>query len=137
MHVIAVDLGASNGRVMKCSYDDEFSLVEVHRFPNVPVQRGNSLHWNIQQLWRETVKGVDWASDGAQSVGIDTWGVDFGLLDTGGNLLEDPVHYRDPRTNGLMEWVFKRISRREIFDKTGIQFLELNTLYQLASLSRN
>jgi rhamnulokinase len=136
LHVIAVDLGASNGRVMKCSYDDEFSLVEVHRFPNVPVQRGNSLHWNIQQLWRETVKGVDWASDGAQSVGIDTWGVDFGLLDTGGNLLEDPVHYRDPRTNGLMEWVFKRISRREIFDKTGIQFLELNTLYQLASLSR-
>ena len=102
---------------MKCSYDDEFRLVEVHRFPNVPVQRGNSLHWNIQQLWRETVKGVDWASEGAQSVGIDTWGVDFGLLDTGGNLLEDPVHYRDPRTSGLMEWVFKRISRREILTR--------------------
>ena len=135
MHVIAVDLGASNGRVMKCTYEDEFKLEEVHRFPNVPFRRGKRLHWNIQQLWRETIKGIDWASDGGQSIGIDSWGVDFGLLDVQGNLLEDPVHYRDPRTSGMMEWVFKRISRREIFDKTGIQFLELNTLYQLASLA--
>ena len=136
MHVIAVDLGASNGRVMKCTYNDSFELEEVHRFPNVPVKRGKYLHWNIQQLWRETIKGIDWASEGAQSIGIDSWGVDFGLLDAQGNLLEDPVHYRDPRTIGMMDWVFKRIPRREIFDKTGIQFLELNTLYQLASLSR-
>ncbi|TRO51938.1 rhamnulokinase [Candidatus Bathyarchaeota archaeon] len=136
MHVIAVDLGASNGRVMKCTFEDGFKLSEVHRFPNVAVQRGIHLSWNIQQLWRETIKGIDWASDGAQSIGIDSWGVDFGLLDHQGNLLEDPVHYRDPRTNGLMEWVFQRIPRREIFDKTGIQFLELNTIYQLASLSR-
>jgi len=136
MHVIAVDLGASNGRVMKCTYDDSFRLEEVHRFPNVPVKRGKYLHWNIQQLWRETIKGIEWASEGAQSIGIDSWGVDFGLLDSQGNLLEDPIHYRDPRTNGMMEWVFKRITRREIFNKTGIQFLELNTLYQLASLSR-
>ena len=136
MHVIAVDLGASNGRVMKCTYENEFRLEEVHRFPNIPVKRGKHIHWNIQQLWRETIKGIDWASDGGQSIGIDSWGVDFGLLDAQGNLLEDPVHYRDPRTSGMMEWVFKRISHREIFDKTGIQFLELNTLYQLASLSR-
>ena len=136
MHVIAVDLGASNGRVMKCTLEDGFKLTEVHRFPNVAVQRGNHLCWNIQQLWRETIKGIDWASDGAQSIGIDSWGVDFGLLDHQGNLLEDPVHYRDARTQGMMEWVFKRIPRREIFEKTGIQFLELNTLYQLASIAR-
>lgn len=136
MHVIAVDLGASNGRVMKCTFENSFSLEEVHRFPNTPIQRGKHLHWNIQQLWRETIKGIDWASEDAQSIGIDTWGVDFGLLDVQGNLLEDPVHYRDPRSEGMMDWVFKRIPRREIFDKTGLQFLTANTLYQLASLSR-
>ena len=136
MHVIAVDLGASNGRVMKCTFNDSFSLEEVHRFPNTPIQRGKHLHWNIQQLWRETIKGIDWASDGAQSIGIDTWGVDFGLLDQQGNLLEDPIHYRDPRSEGMMDWVFQRIPRREIFNKTGLQFLTANTLYQLASLSR-
>lgn len=135
MHVIAVDLGASNGRVMKCTYNGGFNLEEVHRFPNVPLQK-KYLHWNIQQLWRNTIKGVDWASEGAQSIGLDSWGVDFGLLDAQGNLLEDPVHYRDPRTKDVMKWVFKRIPRREIFEKTGVQFLELNTLYQLASLSR-
>jgi len=71
MHVIAVDLGASNGRVMKCTLEDGFTLTEVHRFPNVAVQRGNYLCWNIQQLWRETIKGIDWASDGAQRIGIE------------------------------------------------------------------
>jgi rhamnulokinase len=136
LHVIAVDLGASNGRVMKCTLDEGFELEEVHRFPNTPIQRGKHLQWNIQQLWRETVKGIDWASDDAQSIGIDSWGVDFGLLDHEGNLLEDPVHYRDPRTAGMMELVFRRISRRDIFEKTGIQFLELNTIYQLASLAK-
>lgn len=138
MHVIAVDLGASTGRVIRCTYHgDEFSLDEVQRFKNVPIQRGNQIHWNIQQLWRETIKGIEWASQNAMSIGIDTWGVDFGLLDAQGNLMEDPVHYRDPRTKGMMEWVFNHIERREIFNRTGIQFLELNTLYQLASLSRN
>ena len=136
MHVIAVDLGASNGRVMKCSYDNEFTLEEVHRFPNLPYQRGKRIHWNIQQLWRETKKGIDWAIENTQSIGIDTWGVDFGLLDVKGNLLEDPVHYRDQRTKDMMEWVFQRISRKEIFKKTGVQFLQLNTLYQLASISK-
>jgi rhamnulokinase len=121
---------------MKCSYDNEFTLEEVHRFSNLPYQRGKRIHWNIQQLWRETIKGIDWAIENTQSIGIDTWGVDFGLLDLKGNLLEDPVHYRDQRTKDMMEWVFQRISRREIFNKTGVQFLQLNTLYQLASISR-
>ena len=135
MHVIAVDLGASNGRVMKVEYTgDAFGIHEVHRFPNTPVQRGGKLSWDIQQLWRETIKGVEWASEGAQSIGIDSWGVDFGLLDPQGNLMEDPFHYRDQRTEGMMEWVFERMGRKEIFDRTGVQFLPLNTLYQLASL---
>lgn len=133
--VIAVDLGASQGRVMAVAYDgDGFRLEEVHRFPNVPVKRGRHLCWNVKRLWQEAVKGVEWAREGASSVGIDTWGVDYGLLDKKGNILGDPVHYRDPRTRGLMEWVFKRMPRREIFERTGVQFLELNTLYQLASL---
>lgn len=136
MHVIAVDLGASNGRVMKCSYDGAFKLEEIYRFPNTPIKRGRHIYWNIQQLWRETIKGIDWAAPQALSVGIDTWGVDFGLLDLEGNLIEDPHHYRDPRTHAMMDWVFERISRREIFDKTGVQFLQLNTLYQLASIVR-
>jgi rhamnulokinase len=136
MHVIAVDLGASNGRVMKVEYGDGFKLEEVHRFPNKPVTKSGRLSWNIQQLWRETIKGVEWAIDGAQSIGIDSWGVDFGLLDPQGTLIENPVHYRDSRTEGLMEWVFERMDRREIFNRTGIQFLPLNTLYQLASLKK-
>ncbi len=137
MHVIAVDLGASNGRVMKVEYGDGFKLDEVHRFPNTPVTKSGRLSWNIQQLWRETIKGIEWASEGAQSIGIDSWGVDFGLLDSQGTLIEDPVHYRDSRTEGLMEWVFERMDRREIFTRTGIQFLPLNTLYQLASLKKS
>ncbi len=136
MHVIAVDLGASNGRVMKVEYGDGFQLEEVHRFPNTPVEKSGRIQWNIQQLWRETIKGIEWAMDGAQSIGIDSWGVDFGLLDTQGTLIEDPFHYRDPRTEDMMEWVFEKMDRREIFDRTGIQFLPLNTLYQLASLAR-
>ncbi len=133
--VIAVDLGASQGRVMAVSYEgDGFGLEEVYRFPNEPVKRGRHLCWNVKRLWQEAVRGVEWAREGASSVGIDTWGVDYGLLDRKGNLLGDPVHYRDPRTRGLMEWVFKRMPRREIFKRTGVQFLELNTLYQLASL---
>ncbi len=119
---------------MKVEYSDGFQLEEIHRFPNTPIKKSGRLSWNIQQLWRETIRGVEWAIDGALSVGIDSWGVDFGLLDPQGNLIENPVHYRDPRTEGMMEWVFERMDRREIFNRTGIQFLPLNTLYQLASL---
>ena len=136
-HVVAVDLGAASGRVMRVSYDGAaFKLEEAHRFVNEPTRRGDSLRWNVQRLWRETVRGIDRAREGALSIGVDTWGVDYGLLDAEGNLLGDPYHYRDPRTRGMMEWVFKRMPRREIFRRTGVQFLELNTLYQLASMVR-
>ena len=133
--IIAVDLGASQGRVIAVTYDgDGFSIETVHRFPNIPVKRGKFLCWNVKRLWHEVVKGIEWARENASSVGIDSWGVDYGLLDKKGNLLRDPVHYRDPRTRGMMEWVFDRMPRWEIFKRTGVQFLELNTLYQLASL---
>jgi rhamnulokinase len=136
-HVLAVDLGASNGRVMKCTYENSFQLDLLHRFPNAPIQSGGHLRWDTKILWNETLKGIKMASEDAKSIGVDSWGVDFALLDRDGHLIEDPVHYRDPRTKGMMQWVFQRISRREIFDRTGTQFLELNTLYQLASLVKN
>ncbi|MCW4048653.1 MAG: rhamnulokinase [Candidatus Bathyarchaeota archaeon] len=134
MHVIAVDLGAFSGRVMKVSFDGEsFTLDAVHRFNNEPVDSGKALRWNVKRLWRETVKGIQWAQEGASSIGIASWGVDYGLLDKEGNLIEDPFHYRDPRTSGMMDWVFKKVPRKTIFQRTGVQFLELNTLYQIAS----
>ena len=136
LSVLAVDLGASSGRVIKCTLDDGFELKQVHKFRNAPIHKDGHLRWDVESLWREVTETVKAGSEESKSIGVDTWGVDFGLLDQHGKLLEDPVHYRDPRTSGMMEWVFERISRREIFDKTGVQFLQLNTLYQLASLSR-
>jgi rhamnulokinase len=134
-HVIAVDLGASSGRVTRTSFNGErFQMEEVHRFPNIPVSVDGTLSWDIRSLWREVESGIGRASEDAQSVGVDSWGVDFAFLGSNGELLSNPVHYRDPRTRGAMEWVFKRVPRREIFERTGVQFMVLNTLYQLASL---
>ncbi len=137
-HVIAVDLGASSGRVTRTSFNGErFQMDEVHRFPNVPVNVNGTLSWDIRSLWREVESGIGRGSEDAQSVGVDSWGVDFALFGDNGELLSNPVHYRDPRTRGVMEWVFERVSRREIFEITGIQFMALNTLYQLASLVKS
>jgi rhamnulokinase len=134
-HVIAVDLGASSGRVTKTGFDGErFQMEEVHRFPNTPMTVDGTLSWDIHSLWRGIESGIGKASRDALSVGVDSWGVDFALLGSDGKLLSNPVHYRDQRTLGMMEWVFERVPRREIFERTGIQFIPLNTLYQLASL---
>jgi len=135
-HVIAVDLGAESGRVIKVRFDGRrFALEEIHRFPNVPVKVQGTLHWDALRLWHEIKTGIEQAANGASSVGLDTWGVDFALLDRDGRLLANPVHYRDSRTEGMMEWVFERVPRHTIFERTGIQFMTLNTLYQLASLA--
>ena len=134
--VIAVDLGASSGRVMKVALEDSFKVDEVHRFQNEPVYRRRRIRWNIQRLWSEVIRSIESVLGEASSVGICTWGVDFGLLDEEGNLLEEPVHYRDERTDGAMEWVFERVPRETIFQRTGVQFLKLNTIYQLASMVR-
>ncbi len=136
-HVIAVDLGATSGRVMDVAFGGaQLQLEEVHRFPNIPVQTPNHLHWDALRLWHEITTGISAVTEAA-SIGLDCWGVDYALLDSAGELLGNPVHYRDPRTNGAMEWVFERMPRREIFERTGIQFMPLNALYQLAASVRD
>jgi rhamnulokinase len=139
-HVIAVDLGAESGRVMRADFDGRrLTMNEVHRFPNVPVWVGETLHWDVLRLWGDITAGIRAVLYGApaHSIGVDTWGVDFALLDRDGNLLSNPVHYRDRRTEGLMDWVFERVPRREVFARTGIQFMSINGLYQFASLVKS
>ena len=136
-HVIAIDLGATSGRVMDVAFDGAaLGLKEVHRFPNIPVQTPSLLHWDVLRLWREITVGIGGVG-AAASIGLDCWGVDYALLDSAGELLGNPAHYRDPRTEGAMEWVFARMPRREIFQRTGIQFMPLNALYQLAASIRD
>jgi rhamnulokinase len=136
--VLAVDLGAESGRVMAVHWDGRsLRLEELHRFSNGPVPVRGVLHWNFLQLWQQIQIGIGKGkAHQPASLGVDTWGVDFALLDAQGVLIGNPVHYRDPRTEGMMEWVFDRVSRADIFAQTGIQFIQLNTLYQIASLAR-
>ncbi len=132
---LAIDLGASSGRVLAGRFEsDRLRLEEVHRFANPVRKVANRLRWNTGHLFGEIKVGLQKAAaelDEIVGVGVDTWGVDYALLDGDGNLLEEPVCYRDPRTEGMMERVFARVPREEIFRKTGIQFLPLNTLYQM------
>jgi rhamnulokinase len=135
-HVIAVDLGASSGRVMKVGFDGErFALEQAHRFTNIPVTVHGTLYWDVLRIWHEITEGIRAVADGAASIGVDSWGVDFALLDRDGDLLANPVHYRDSRTDGMLDWVFERVPRRTVFERTGIQVMGINTLYQLASLA--
>ncbi len=133
---LAVDLGASSGRVLAGLFDGrELDLEEVHRFANGPVSVNGRLYWRTFELWANILAGLREAGRrygrAIVSVGIDTWGVDFGLLDRHGELLGAPVAYRDSRTRGALERAFAVVPREEIFAETGLQFLELNTLYQL------
>ena len=133
--VLAVDLGAESGRVIQVGFDGQnFTQEEMHRFPNVPVSAGGTLHWDVLRLWGDISTGIHKAPAGAAGVGVDTWGVDFALLDRNGGLLSNPVHYRDSGKNGMFEWVFERVPRRAVFERTGIQFMILNGLYQLANM---
>ena len=137
--VLAFDFGASSGRAIIGSFDGEkISLKEVHRFTNDPVDLGGTLYWDVLRLFYEIKQGIVKAkiAGGFDSIGIDTWGVDFGLIDKNGRLLENPVHYRDKRTSGLVEESFKSVPRQKMYDITGIQFMELNTLFQLISLKK-
>lgn len=137
---LAIDLGAESGRTMLGTLvDEKFQLVETHRFPNTPVQLSNSMHWDMLRLWAEIKTGITaTVSSGVKlsSLGVDTWAVDFALLDKNGDLLGNPYHYRDVRTDGMIEEAFRQMSRDEIFANTGIQFLQLNTLYQLLAMVR-
>jgi rhamnulokinase len=129
---LAFDLGAESGRAMLGHFrDGQLALEEIHRFPNQPVRENGSLRWDIRRLWTEMRRALDRAPKGLVSIGVDTWGVDFGLLDAKGELIESPYHYRDRRTEGVMDSVFARVSLERIYATTGIQFLPFNTLYQL------
>jgi rhamnulokinase len=134
---LALDLGAGSGRAMLGSlHAGALELREIHRFPNEPVRRNRSLQWDVLGLWQETKRALDLTGAGRlESVGVDSWGVDFALLGEHGELLENPYHYRDKRTEGMMEAVFKRVSREKIYAITGIQFLPINTLFQLYAAS--
>lgn len=133
---LAVDLGASGGRVILGRWDGaRFSLEVLHRFSNGPVAIHGRLYWDHLRLWGEINAGLQAYTQRYQesvtSIGVDTWGVDYALLDGTGKLLGNPYHYRDQGTEGMMEAVFARVPRQEVYQITGIQFLQLNTLYQL------
>jgi sugar (pentulose or hexulose) kinase len=136
---IAVDLGAESGRVMLGAVDQQtMSLTEAHRFGNGPIKQGNSIRWDFTNLMKEIKTGIAAAvkqSNGPiAGIGVDSWGVDFGLLDADGSLVGTPYHYRDSRTDGMMDKAFKLMDKRSVYDNTGIQFMQLNTLYQLLAL---
>ena len=135
---LAFDLGAESGRGVLGRFDGErLKLEELHRFPNGGVRVLNSLHWDVLRLWSEmkgtlslcAQQGID-----LMGIGLDTWGVDFALIGKDGTLLGQPYHYRDGRTDGMLEEAFRRLPRAELFARSGGQFLQINTLYQLLSM---
>ncbi len=159
---IAVDLGAESGRVMLGSASaDKLTLEETHRFKNGPIQQNNSLRWDSKRLLSEIKAGISKAAkkagDNVEGIGVDSWGVDFGLIGADGKLIENPYHYRDNRTNGMMEKAFELMSlpreidlnkqnyktsnesnisrgKRQIYENSGIQFMQLNSVYQLLAM---
>lgn len=141
LHAAAIDLGASSGRVALGRVGpDVLDVCVVHRFANTPVRAYGHLRWDLPALWDGVVTGLREAvraatAEGGQltSAGIDSWAVDYGLLDAEGRLLAHPVHYRDDRTDGVMERVREQLGDQHLYDVTGLQFLPFNTLYQLAS----
>lgn len=136
---LAVDLGASGGRVLAGRFDGQrLTLEEVHRFENGGVIADCRMYWDLLGLWQQIQNGLraagDKHGDSVVSVGVDTWGVDYGLLGAGDELLGNPYCYRDARTNGMMDKAFAMVSRDDIFAETGLQFMQFNTLYQLLAV---
>jgi len=138
---IAFDLGAESGRAVVGTLEGEkLSLAETHRFANPMGRINGHLHWNLLAQWEELKTGLRKSllstdKHSIRGVGIDTWGVDFGLLGRGGAILGNPYMYRDSRTDGAMEKAFARVPKAEIFNSTGIQFMQLNTLFQLCAMA--
>lgn len=135
--LLALDLGAESGRAVLGHLDGErLRIEEVHRFPNQPVTQEATLLWDFPRLVGEVLAGIGRGARGGRldSVGVDTWGVDFGLLDERGELLGSPVHYRDRRTEGMVDEICRRVPRAELFARTGIQFVPFNSLCQLMAM---
>jgi rhamnulokinase len=135
---LALDLGAESGRGLLGRFDGEtLGLEEVHRFPNGPVRMLDTIYWDLPRLFEECKVALRQAAASSQQldgVGVDTWGVDFGLIGRNDTLLGNPVHYRDARTTGMMEAAFARVKKELIYEVTGLQFLPFNTIYQLLAL---
>ncbi len=137
---IAFDLGAESGRAVSGVFNNgRLTLEEIHRFLNTPVKVFDSLHWDVLQMFQEIKKGLDICTQKygtkLDGIGFDTWGVDFALIGRDNSILGYPYHYRDKRTDGMMEKAFSIVPKEEIFRITGIQFMKLNTLYQLLAMS--
>ncbi len=135
----AIDLGAESGRVVLARLRARvLETQEIRRFSNEPVRYGRSLHWDVARLWLEICRALaDLPEARPDGMGVDAWGVDYCLLGQGGELLENPYHYRDARTNGVMEKLLASIPKEEIYGSTGIQFMQINTLYQLLAAKRD
>jgi len=136
---IAVDLGAESGRVMIGSVSaDRVVLEEIHRFVNGPIDEDGALKWDFAKLLGEIKAGISGAVKAAKTqvwgIGVDSWGVDFGLLDADGELIENPYHYRDSQTEGMQEKAFEMMPKRDIYENSGIQFMVLNSVYQLLAM---
>lgn len=139
---LAFDFGAESGRaLLGIIENNKLRFQEIHRFPSSNVRILGHIHWDILRLFHEVKHGLKIAlqqTDGKiDGIGVDTWGVDFGLIGEDGELLGNPFHYRDERTNGMMEEVFKIVPKEEVFENTGIQFMQLNTLYQLYAMVKS
>ena len=139
--MLAFDLGAESGRGILGRFDGQrLELEVVHRFPNGPVRTLDTMHWDLLRLYSEMLTALRRCASekgGVDSLGVDTWGVDFGFLGRDGTLLGNPRHYRDPHTEGMMEQAFARVPPREVFRQTGIQFMRFNSLFQLLALQRD
>ena len=138
--VLAFDFGASSGRAMLGQVDgDRIAINEIHRFANEPITVDSTLHWDFNYLFSEIKAAMKIAKDngGFDAISIDTWGVDFGLIGADGDLLELPVHYRDERTIGIPEKLFKLIDKKQLYMQSGIGIMRINTIFQLYSLKLN
>src|SRR5437588_1840390 len=139
--LLAFDLGAESGRGVLGLFDGQRLRLEVvHRFANGPVRTLDTLHWDVLHLYAEmltTLRRCAADHGSIDSLGVDTWGVDFALLGRGNTLLGNPRHYRDPYTEGVMETAFAKVPRADIYRTTGLQFMRFNTLYQLLALQRD
>jgi len=137
LNFCALDLGAESGRVMLGSFDgNKLALTEAHRFASAPVRLPDGLHTDSLRIWSELKAGMAIAGNGnlIAGIGVDTWGVDFALLDKQGDLLANPYHYRDSLTDDILDKAFACVPRQEIYRQTGLQFMPINTLYQLYAL---
>ena len=142
LKMLAIDLGASSGRGIIGKFDGkQFTLEENHRFPSEPVTIAGSFNWDIMRIFHEIKQAINKCalSDDRdiKTIGIDTWGVDYGLLDKHGKLLTNPVHYRDTRTVGIQDYAEQFLPKKRLYDITGIQFCDFNTVWQLAAELRD